>query len=236
MVSLTEIAVPNMNCELCSRTIEIELGKLPGVATVKTSLPQRKVAISHDCMLTSAEAVASAVDSLGYIVAKVKTTGADPMTRGKGQAGGDGGEGACCKSLPAGEGSDRKGWKDGESVWSPRAVETVQTDFEDSEAEGKLVPENGAAHAQCERFNLIIQVEGKFLRGNQLPACVLEKVRECPGVMSLSVSSDGALHVIHDPQSVTRSAVMGVIEKLGYGSKVREGENLSGFCRVLSCN
>ncbi|XP_030848168.1 copper-transporting ATPase 2 isoform X1 [Strongylocentrotus purpuratus] len=193
MASVAIIKVPNMNCELCRRTIEIELTKLQGVKLVKSSLPTRIVRVFYDNELIGHDVIAHVIDELGYIVGKVESF-ANPVSPDVGSKD---------ENAPVVSES-------GKSDDDDSAVANVQTDFEEKEI----------GPPKCETFNLIIKVEGKIIRGSQLPACVLEKVRECPGVMRATVNHEGALTVVHDPgRKSMKSFVMDVIAKLGYQSE-----------------
>lgn len=135
MASVAIIKVPNMNCELCRRTIEIELSKLQGVKLVKSSLPTRIVRVFYDNELIGRDVIAHVIDELGYIVGKVESF-ANPVSPDVGSKD---------ENAPVVSES-------GKSDDDDSAVANVQTDFEEKEI----------GPPQCETFNLIIKVSVFF--------------------------------------------------------------------------
>ena len=47
-MTTTTYAIPAIHCGHCTRTIELELGELEGVRTVKADLSNKKVMVSYE--------------------------------------------------------------------------------------------------------------------------------------------------------------------------------------------
>ena len=142
MASTLIIKVPNMNCELCSKTIEIELGKLLGVDSVKTSLPTRIVRVVYNSLLAPQEQITQAIDELGYLVSKTESFADTARNRDDERQESDGAFEMSSKEGDAGH--------DGQND----SVADSQTDFERSEVDE-------VCHETLKnlpRFCLIIQV------------------------------------------------------------------------------
>ncbi len=68
METLT-LTAPDISCEQCQRTIEREIGAMPGVQSVSVDVPSKRVNISYDPTETSEAAIAARLDDEGYPVA-----------------------------------------------------------------------------------------------------------------------------------------------------------------------
>jgi copper chaperone CopZ len=63
------LTAPDISCEHCQRTIERELGALPGVETVSVDIPGKLVDVAFDPERTSQEAIVARLEDEGYPVA-----------------------------------------------------------------------------------------------------------------------------------------------------------------------
>ena len=63
------ISVPDMSCEHCVKTINNTLDVIPGVETVLTDLPTKKVHVHYDPSRVTVDQVEAALDDAGYTVA-----------------------------------------------------------------------------------------------------------------------------------------------------------------------
>jgi copper chaperone CopZ len=63
------LTAPDISCEHCQRTIERELGALPGVQSVSVDIPTTQVRVAFDPAQTSREAIVAKLDDEGYPVA-----------------------------------------------------------------------------------------------------------------------------------------------------------------------
>jgi copper ion binding protein len=63
------LSVPDMNCQHCVKTIDKALGALPGVETVSTDLPTKKVHVHYDPSRVTLDQVEAMLDNAGYTVA-----------------------------------------------------------------------------------------------------------------------------------------------------------------------
>jgi copper ion binding protein len=72
METLQEItlSVPDVSCEHCVKTVNGALGKLPGVETVSTDIPTKRVHVRFDPDQLSLEQIEVTLDDAGYTVAK----------------------------------------------------------------------------------------------------------------------------------------------------------------------
>jgi len=63
------LSVPDVSCEHCVKTIDKALGVLPGVETVSTDLPTKKVHVYYDPCCVTLDQVEATLDDAGYTVA-----------------------------------------------------------------------------------------------------------------------------------------------------------------------
>ncbi len=63
------LSVPDVSCQHCVSTIDKALGVLPGVETVSTDLPTKKVHVRYDPSRVTLDQVESTLDDAGYTVA-----------------------------------------------------------------------------------------------------------------------------------------------------------------------
>ncbi len=75
------LAVPDISCEHCVKTINGTLGTLAGVESVATDISTRSVHLRHDPGAVSMEQIEAALDDAGYTVAKEPPP--TPRTSGK---------------------------------------------------------------------------------------------------------------------------------------------------------
>jgi copper chaperone len=66
----TVLAVPDVSCEHCVKTINGALGQLAGVESVSTDIPSKTVHLRYDAALVSMEQIEATLDDAGYTVAK----------------------------------------------------------------------------------------------------------------------------------------------------------------------
>lgn len=64
------VSVPAISCGHCVKTIEREVGELPGVDEVSSSQESRSVTVRWDESRTSWEAVTALLDEIGYPAAE----------------------------------------------------------------------------------------------------------------------------------------------------------------------
>lgn len=60
------VTAPDISCEHCQKTIERELGTMPGVGSVAVDVPTKRVVISYDPDRTSETAIIDRLDEEGY--------------------------------------------------------------------------------------------------------------------------------------------------------------------------
>lgn len=60
------VSVPAISCGHCVKTIEREVGELPGVDGVSSDLASRRVTVRWDESRTSWDAVDALLDEIGY--------------------------------------------------------------------------------------------------------------------------------------------------------------------------
>ena len=72
MANIQEVvlSVPDVSCEHCVKAINGALGVLPGVETVSTDVPTKKVHVRYDANQLSMEQIETTLDDVGYTVAK----------------------------------------------------------------------------------------------------------------------------------------------------------------------
>jgi len=63
------LSVPDVSCQHCVKTIDKALGVLPGVETVSTDLPTKKVHVHYDPSRVTLDQVEATLDDAGYTVA-----------------------------------------------------------------------------------------------------------------------------------------------------------------------
>ncbi len=76
-----ELSVPDVSCEHCVRTINGALGALPGVETVSTDIPTKRVHLRYDPGQLSLEQITMTLDDAGYTVSQEPAP--TPRTSGK---------------------------------------------------------------------------------------------------------------------------------------------------------
>jgi copper chaperone len=83
MSSIQEVvlAVPDVSCEHCVKTINGALGLLPGVEAVSTDIPTKSVHLRYDSAQLSLEQVEATLDDAGYTVSQAPAPA--PRTSGK---------------------------------------------------------------------------------------------------------------------------------------------------------
>jgi copper ion binding protein len=64
------LSVPDVSCEHCVRAIDGALGVLAGVEGVSTDIPTKSVHLRYDPSQLSMEQIETALDDVGYTVAK----------------------------------------------------------------------------------------------------------------------------------------------------------------------
>jgi copper chaperone len=64
------LSVPDVSCEHCVKAVNGALGVLPGVETVSTDVPRKSVYLRYDTSQLSMEQIETALDDVGYTVAK----------------------------------------------------------------------------------------------------------------------------------------------------------------------
>lgn len=75
------LAVPDISCEHCVKTINTALGALPGVETVSTDIPTRSVHLRYDASLLAMEQIEATLDDAGYTISQEPVS--TPRTSGK---------------------------------------------------------------------------------------------------------------------------------------------------------
>jgi Cu+-exporting ATPase len=66
MVETLRLSVRGMTCANCSRSVEKKIGSVPGVTKVSVDLAAASASVEYDTELVTPEAIASAVQELGY--------------------------------------------------------------------------------------------------------------------------------------------------------------------------
>lgn len=64
------LSVPDVSCEHCVTTINTALGELPGVESVETDIPTKRVHLRYDPSRLTLATVEATLDDAGYTVAK----------------------------------------------------------------------------------------------------------------------------------------------------------------------
>ena len=64
------LSVPDVSCEHCVKAVNGALGVLPGVEAVATDIPTKSVHVRFDPSQLSMEQIETALDDVGYVVAK----------------------------------------------------------------------------------------------------------------------------------------------------------------------
>jgi copper ion binding protein len=64
------LVVPDISCEHCVKTINTTLGELAGVEKVATDIPTRTVHLHYRPEQVSLQQIESALDDVGYTIAK----------------------------------------------------------------------------------------------------------------------------------------------------------------------
>ena len=64
------LAVPEISCEHCVKTINGALGALPGVETVSTEIPTQTVHLTYDNDQLSLETIETHLGDAGYTIAR----------------------------------------------------------------------------------------------------------------------------------------------------------------------
>lgn len=62
------LAVPDVSCEHCVKTINSALGVLPGVETVSTNISSKSVHLRYDSAQLSMEQIEATLDDAGYTI------------------------------------------------------------------------------------------------------------------------------------------------------------------------
>jgi copper chaperone len=83
MPSIQEIvlAVPEISCEHCVKTINGALGALPGVETVSTDIPSKSVYLRYNSAQVSLQQIEETLDDAGYTISQEPIS--TPRTSGK---------------------------------------------------------------------------------------------------------------------------------------------------------
>jgi copper chaperone len=66
----TTLAVPDVSCEHCVKTINGALGAVAGVEQVSTDIPSKTVRLRYDAAQVSMEKIEEVLDDAGYTIAK----------------------------------------------------------------------------------------------------------------------------------------------------------------------
>lgn len=64
------LSVPDVSCDHCVKAINGALSVLPGVKTVSTDIPTKRVYLRYDASQLSMEQIETTLDDVGYTVAK----------------------------------------------------------------------------------------------------------------------------------------------------------------------
>jgi copper chaperone len=75
------LAVPDVSCEHCVKTINSALGVLPGVETVSTNISSKSVHLRYDSAQLSMEQIEATLDDAGYTISQQPAP--TPRTSGK---------------------------------------------------------------------------------------------------------------------------------------------------------
>lgn len=66
----TTLRVEGMVCDSCEQAIAAEVGKLPGVESCTADHVAKSAVVRHDPAEASADAIAAAIEKLGYTVVR----------------------------------------------------------------------------------------------------------------------------------------------------------------------
>jgi len=69
-VQETILSVPDISCEHCVNAINGALKELPGVETVNTDIPTKRVYLRYNTNLVTMANIEMVLDDIGYTVAK----------------------------------------------------------------------------------------------------------------------------------------------------------------------
>ncbi|HZO74102.1 MAG TPA: copper ion binding protein [Ktedonobacteraceae bacterium] len=64
------LSVPDVSCEHCVKAIDTALGALPGIERITTNLQTKTVSLRYDPDQASMQQIETALDDIGYTVAK----------------------------------------------------------------------------------------------------------------------------------------------------------------------
>jgi len=64
------LSVPDVSCQHCVKAIDTALGALPGIEHITTNLQTKTVSLRYDPEQASMQQIESALDDIGYTVAK----------------------------------------------------------------------------------------------------------------------------------------------------------------------
>jgi copper chaperone len=70
MAQTITLAVPDVSCEHCVKTVSGALGNQPSVQDVNVDLDQKTVTFAYDPALVSLDTLEAVLDDAGYTVAK----------------------------------------------------------------------------------------------------------------------------------------------------------------------
>ena len=62
------LTAPDISCEHCQRTIEREIGALPGIGSVAVDVPSKRVEVRYDPGRISRDSIVARLDEEGYPV------------------------------------------------------------------------------------------------------------------------------------------------------------------------
>lgn len=65
-MSMLEVSAPDISCDHCKRSIEHDLGEMPGVREVAVDVASRAVRVDYDSSEVSEDAIVSKLDEIGY--------------------------------------------------------------------------------------------------------------------------------------------------------------------------
>lgn len=65
-MTTTNFSAPDIECGGCAASIQKALGKVEGIASVEVDTEKKTVAVSHDDVLVSPEAIATRLDHIGF--------------------------------------------------------------------------------------------------------------------------------------------------------------------------
>jgi copper chaperone CopZ len=69
-IETVSLPVSGMTCGNCARTVERKLAATPGVLKARVDLAAAQATVEYDPARTNAQALAAAVESLGYQVSR----------------------------------------------------------------------------------------------------------------------------------------------------------------------